>query len=431
MYDIFSLKDFKFPDGFLWGTSTAGHQIEGNNTNTQNWEYELKAYTNDPTGVLQPSGMACNHWNMIDEDTELLAATGSQAYRMSVEWARIQPSEDEFSQEAIDHYLYELDAIKKKGIKIFITLIHFTVPLWFDRLGGLCKKENVKYFEKYLEKIVPILAPYADGWNVLNEAFGYRAPTPENNERRLAVMKFHARGYHIIKKYSSAPVSSAHAFVLYEPQRKHDKFDETMAALIDLGSTEALLHAVRTGEIVIPYYGGFYDSEVKNSMDFWAVNIYTRSMIDARAENLSGKRYMHKKLDLLDGTKFYLDEFEPEVIIHQLNRLKDRPVYITENGCACFDDKWRILYEALYLNALKEAIDMGVDVRGYFYWSLMDNYEWSSFRPRFGLIDVDFNTFERKLKPSAHFYREIIQNNGVSQELIRKYIDEMPSIAKH
>ena len=430
MYDIFSLNDIKFPEGFLWGTSTAGHQIEGNNSNSQNWLYELEHYSNDPTGIRKPSGMACNHWNMVDEDTELLAKTGSQAYRMSVEWSRIQPSEGEFSQEAIDHYLYELNKIKEKGIKIFMTMIHFTVPIWFDKLGGLTKIENVKYFETYLEKVVPIFAPYVDGWNVLNEEFGYREPTPENNEKRLAVMKFHARGYHIIKKYSNAPISSAHAFIMYEPQRKRDKFDSVLSEMMDIYGNEWMLHAIRTGEIVIPYYGGFYDKEVKDSMDFWAINIYTRTGIDAREPNWRGKRYDHKKLDLLGDMDFYLNEFEPEVIIHQLSRLKDKPVYITENGCSCFDDRWRIVYEALYLNALREVMDMGVDVRGYFYWSLMDNYEWSSFQPRFGLIDVDFQTFKRTMKPSASFYREVIENNGVSQELIRKYLKEMPTLAK-
>ena len=111
-----------------------------------------------------------------------------------------------------------------------------------------------------------------------------------------------------------------------------------------------------------------------------------------------------------------------------LERFRDKPVYITENGCSCNDDRFRIVYLALYLSAVHDAVRRGMDVRGYLYWSLMDNYEWSSFLPRFGLVDVDFKTFERTPKPSAEFYREIIENNGFSQQILRKYLHELPML---
>ena len=128
---------------------------------------------------------------------------------------------------------------------------------------------------------------------------------------------------------------------------------------------------------------------------------------------------------------FYLEEIDPECIIANTTRLMDKPVYISENGCCCNDDRFRIVFISLYLSAVAEAIKMGVDIRGYLYWSLLDNYEWSSFKPRFGLCDCNRSTFERTPKPSAYFYREIIDNNGFDQSILRKYLSEMPSLLGH
>ena len=126
---------------------------------------------------------------------------------------------------------------------------------------------------------------------------------------------------------------------------------------------------------------------------------------------------------------FYLDEFFPECMIHNLTRLMDKPVYITENGCSCDNDDFRIVYLTEYLCALSEAIRAGVDVRGYLYWSLLDNYEWWTFIPRFGLVSVDKeNNFKRIPKPSAYFYKEIIENNGFKPEMLKKYLKEMPRV---
>jgi beta-glucosidase len=152
-------------------------------------------------------------------------------------------------------------------------------------------------------------------------------------------------------------------------------------------------------------------------------------MVDARQASLQGLRFRHKELKMIP-MDFYLEEMYPEGLIANLERLTDHPIYITENGCAATDDRFRIVYLALYLSALKEAIDRGADVRGYFYWSLMDNYEWGSFIPRFGLVDVDFETFQRTPKPSAMFYREIIRENGFGGKMIQRYLKELPTLHK-
>ena len=130
---------------------------------------------------------------------------------------------------------------------------------------------------------------------------------------------------------------------------------------------------------------------------------------------------------------FYLEEMYPQVMIDNLSRLTDKPIYISENGCSCYDDRFRIVYLSLYLSALAEAIRLGADVRGYLHWSLLDNYEWGSYTPKFGLVDVnrESGNFERTPKPSAYFYKEIIENNGFSQEILRNYLTSMPSLDKN
>ncbi len=428
MYDVFSIPEFKFPKNFLWGAATAGHQIEGNNIHSAFWADEQK-WPVDKSGIIAPSGMACNHYNMVDEDIKIMTDLNLQAYRMSVEWSRIEPSEGEFCQEAIDHYLDELSKLKEKGIKVFVSATHFAFPLWFEKLGGMKTPDNLKYFERYLDKIVPIFAPYVDMWIVLNEM--NLGKDFEANKNKMSYIRYHALGYHTIKKYTNVPVSSAHALEMCDPKRKFDKFDDAMSKFYDCCNNEFFIHAMRTGEVVMPFNDGYYDKDIKGTVDFWSINIYNRIMVDARkTAALPAEKYTHKKLKMIP-MEFFLDEMHPEVLIHQLSRLHDLPIYITENGCSCYDDDFRIVYMTLYLCALHEAMKMGADVRGYLYWSLLDNYEWSSYVPRFGLVDVDFKTFERKIKNSGYFYKDIIQNNGFSQDILRKYLDKLPVIKEY
>ena len=415
MYNIFSIGDFKFPENFLWGSATAAHQIEGSNIHSHHWAAEQNGE------FEEKSGMACNSWNMYRDDVALLKELGHQVYRMSVEWSRIEPSEGSWCTEAINHYIDNLRLLKENGIKTCVTLLHFTIPEWFYKIGGFEVRDNLKYFERYVEKIVPLIAPYVDLWNVLNEINA----DINRVEFKVNSVLAHAKGYHIIKKYSDAPVSTAHALVQQYPQRPYDKLDRIMAEYTDYMVNEFFFEAIRTGEIRYPMRDSEYFEEVKNTADFWAVNIYTRSMVDSRKKDLSGERYMHKKLKMIKKD-FFLDEMYPEGLIASLDRLKDKPVYITENGCSANDDDYRIVYLTLYLSALKEAISNGADVRGYMYWSLMDNFEWGSYEPKFGLASVDPVTFKRTIKPSGYFLREIIENNGFSQKILRKYLSKMP-----
>lgn len=416
MYDIFSLKDFKFPDNFLWGSGYAGHQVEGNNIHSQHWRWEQSG------GTPEKSGLACNSYELFKTDAQLAKELGHQVFRTSVEWSRIEPEEGIIDKTAVRHYIEFFSFLKELGIKVFATLVHFTVPVWFDDKNGFRDINNIKYFERHLEYIVPKLAPYVDYWNVLNE-FNLNSDV----EFKLNSLRFHARGYHIIKKYSAAPISSAHAMQDYYPKRRFNKLDNVMTQYQDYCANEFFFHAIRTGEIIYPQHDEVIDTDVKNSVDFWSVNMYTRRMVDARSGKFLSLPFEHKKLRMID-MDFYLEEMFPECFADNISRLTDRPVIITENGCSCDDDRFRIVYIALHLSALSEAIKAGADVRGYLHWSLLDNFEWTSFKPRFGLCSVDFKTFERTPKDSAYFYKDIIENNGFNREILRKYLKEMPSL---
>ncbi len=415
MFDIFSLPEIKMPDGFLWGAGYAGHQVEGDNIHSNWWANEQKGY------YESKSGKACNSYELWETDVNIACECGLQAFRTSVEWSRIEPSEGEFNAEAMEHYVRLFATLKEKGIKVFATMVHFAVPQWFAEKNAFADTENLKYFERYLEYAVPKIAPYVDFFNVLNE-FNLTGA-----DFKLGALRFHARGYHIIKKYSNAPVSSAHALVQYMAKRPFDRWDKTLADYNDLCNHEFFFHAIRTGEILYPFRDGAYEPEVKGTADYWSVNSYVRDMIDARVKSTFGTRFDFVKMQMIDKD-FYLEEFNPECIVNNLSRLTDKPIYITENGLSCKDDRFRVVFIAEYLAAVKEAIKLGADVRGYLYWSLLDNYEWGSYKPTFGLYGVDLESFERKAKPSASFYKEIIEGNAVTPELIHKYLKEIPTL---
>ena len=274
MYDIFSLQDFSFPEGFVWGSSTAGHQIEGDNIHSCNWQWEQGWLKNNPKAEV--SGKACNSYNMVDEDVKLLKTLGHQMYRMSVEWCRIQPEEGTFDKQATEHYVKQLAKLKENGIKTCITLVHFTMPQWFFEKNGFWNLDNYKYFETYLNYIVPKISPYVDIWNIFNE---FNAGVSDGaREAKFFHVLFHARAYHLIKKYSSAPMSSAHAFVQFYAKRQHDLFDRRLQEWYDMMHNEFWFHAIRTGELVVPGRDGIYDKDIKDTCDYWAVNMYVRQM---------------------------------------------------------------------------------------------------------------------------------------------------------
>lgn len=415
-----NLPELRFPDGFLWGSSTAAHQIEGDNILNNIYRREMAGEFRDL------AGKACDGYRLYREDVQLLSDLGHKAYRFSVEWSRIETQEGVFDAEATEHYVDLCRRLVDAGIEPWVTLHHFSKPIWFCDLGEWNRKENIARFLRFADYIVPKLAPYVKGWTPINEynIHGGRPPQPERHAE-LAVYKTNilfadAAVYDLIKGHSSAPVGSSFAFVRFAPLRPDDPFDRAMADYADWLCNGFYLHAMRTGELVYPLFDGGYFPELKGRCDFWAVNIYTRHMMDARKKSLSGKRYLHSKERMIDE-EFWFDEFSPDAVLANLLRLPDKPVYITENGCCCNDDAYRIRYMALHYAAFRNAIDLGIDIKGLFHWTLMDNWEWGSYAPKFGLVSVDRDSFERTLKPSARLFTEIIQKNEISGQMLSKY----------
>lgn len=422
MIDPFSIESFSFPKDFFWGSSTAGHQIEGNNTNSDWWVFEREKIQNTPDWEL--SGRACDFYNLYENDCKMLKNLSHQVFRMSMEWSRIETEPGIYNQAELDHYIKIFECLKQNGVKIFLTLIHGTTPIWFKNNGWFMNiEDNLARFEKYLHFVLPQIAKYVDYWNVLNE---FNGGLVEGSQFKFGCMHYHALGYHTIKQYSNAPISTAHAFVMQAPYRANDKFDKALAEYRDVHQNEFFFHAIRTGELVIPGRKAIFNKDFKDSVDFWSINTYIRSLVNARDTSTGRLRYPHERLQMIDKD-FYLNGMDAECVIHNLTRLMDKPVIITENGCSCDNDEFRIVFILEYLSALAKCIELGVDVKGYLYWSLMDNYEWGSFKPRFGLVDVDLKgDLSRKPKNSAYFYKDIIENNGYSPEMLKKHLSNLP-----
>ena len=259
----------------------------------------------------------------------------------------------------------------------------------------------------------------------VNEINIMQRPGCDTFDLRKNYMICHGRAYRIIKKYSAKPVGAPHAVAAIVTKDPHFEGDKAHAAMEDWILNGFFYHALRTGELVIPRYEAETFPELKDSFDFWAINYYTRHEVSSRTKNGGAELLTYQQLKLIDK-EFYMSSFYPEGLYNELQRLKDKPVYITENGCCCDDDRWRIVKMCQDLSAIRDAMNSGVDIRGVLHWSLMDNYEWVSFIPRFGMVHVDFKTFKRTPKPSSQFFKEIIKHNGFTPAMVDKYLPELP-----
>ncbi len=419
MLNLHKMPEFTFPENFIWGSGTAAHQIEGNNTNNQWW---AKEQSGKYPGIREPSGKACNSWEMLDDDIALLKELGHKGYRFSIEWSRIEPAKGVIDRAALERYLDFLQKLKHAGIHTCVTLLHFTNPMWFEDLGGFDQEKNIPHFEEYLAKVVPELAPYTDSWTVVNEINMDCA----DNQRCKSLLKAFGRGAAVVKQHSSAHVSAAHALVPCVPLRPYDELDIAAAAMSNWITNGYFFHAVRTGEIVLPRMDMEYMPELKNSCDFWAINYYHRRQVDSRKASLSADKIFFNNFRMCRNLAVDR-EFNPETFVDAVSKLTDKPIWITENGVCTDTDEFRTIYLMLQLEAMRTAMIVHkADIRAYFHWTLMDNYEWGSYDMRFGLASVDRVTFARTPKKSAYFYRDVIRANGMSGKLYEKHTPTLP-----
>lgn len=399
-----------FPENFLWGAATSSHQVEGNNTLNDWWEWEQK---NQPKEKC--SGEACDQYNRFKSDFKLIKDLGHNAHRLSVEWSRIEPEEGKFDLEAIQHYQEVLKTLKGTGVKVMLTLHHFTNPLWFSKKGGWESFKAPFYFERFIKTIVPEIKDYVDFWVTINEPgvyvwngclVGIWPPAKKSKLSALLVnfnfVRAHKRAYKAIHNIiPDAKVGVAQNVQSYTAFHKHSLIEQLAVVFSDWTANHT-----------------FY-SFTKGHHDFLGINYYLHHRLMAKDGSI-----IPEVTDVTNFTKEVSDmgwEIFPEGIFDVLTDLSDGiPIYITECGIATSNDDRRIRFLMQYLQEVYRAIQAGVKVKGFFYWSLMDNFEWADgFEPRFGLVDVDFKTQKRTPRPSALIYQDIIKNNGIRHDLMK------------
>ncbi len=403
-----------FPEGFLWGAATAAHQIEGRNTNNDWWRSEQQGR------VPHRSGDACDSWNRFPDDVRLLADLGLNAYRFSVEWARIEPEPGHFDRAALDRYHSLVEALLERGIQPMVTLHHFTSPIWLADRGGWSSSDVVPRFAAYAGRVARELGDGVRWWVTLNEPslmanFGYvEGSWPPHRKGDvlgyLRVVRNAVRAHAAARLALRAQTSEARASIAFaiwplEPYRPSHPADRLAVWLLDLMSHEWLL------------------TSSAPALDWIGVNFYTR-MLTRWAPSLS--RPLPETLPGPGEKTDFNWEIYPEGLYHVLRRLArfGRPIVITENGIADADDDQRPRFIVEYLRQAHRAIADGVDLRGYVHWTLMDNFEWAEgYTKRFGLAEVDFATQRRTLRPSASLYRDVARANAIAPEILDRYRD--------
>lgn len=394
-----------FPPDFLWGTATSAYQVEGG-IEESDWS------------KIYPAGQACDHYRFYEKDFDLMEELNQNAYRFSIEWSRIEPNAGRFDKTEIEHYRRLLKSLKARGIRTIITLHHFSTPLWLAKIGGFANEKSVFYFSRFAERIFKEYKDLVDFWVTINEPLIYATSiyTLINGALQsrkgeifiplsplhliLSIISIprivrnqiasHKKIYEIFHRLANPEigirVGIAKNNSYFEPFNQNSFLDKTIVAICRYLWNECFL------------------DNIKNHLDFIGLNYYFhyKMKFPFRIKN-DNKTVSDMGWDIL-----------PEGIYHNLIELKKYrlPVYITENGLADASDKLRKKFIKDHLSWVSQAMTEGVDVRGYFHWSLMDNFEWDKgLNPRFGLIEIDYKTLKRKPRPSAYYYAEICRTN--------------------
>ncbi|MFN2490999.1 MAG: glycoside hydrolase family 1 protein [Actinomycetota bacterium] len=375
-----------FPEGFIWGTATSAHQVEGGNWNSDWWAWE-----HDPgSPCVEPSGDACDQYHRYPEDLDLVAELGFGAYRFSIEWARIEPEEGEFSGAQLEHYRRVLGACRERGLLPYVTFHHFTSPRWVAAEGGWSEARTAERFARFCAVATGRLGDLMAGACTLNEPnivarLGYETGTfaPGHRDRGEAdraaetFIDAHGRAVEAIKAGpGDAPVGMTLAMTDFRAAPGgEDRLEEMRARREDI-----FLEAAR-GD------------------DFIGVQTYTRARVGPDGE-LEPEHGVERTLM---GYEFWPEALEGT--IRRAWHVTERsPVLVTENGVAVDNDERRIEYVRRALQGVQRCLAEGIDVRGYFYWSALDNFEWAhGYRPTFGLIAIDRSTQRRSPKPSARW----------------------------
>jgi len=430
---------FHFPRGFLWGTATASHQVEGNNTNNNWWAWEQEA---GRIAQGHQSGLACDWWGgRWREDFDRAVEGGQNAHRLSIEWSRVQPEPGRWDEEALDRYRQMLRGLNERGLTPMVTLHHFTDPLWLAEQGGWENPLVVGYFEAYTRRVVEALREVASLWVTINEpnvlmAFAYLLGLWPPGKKGIAAaekvmtnqVRAHAAAYRAIHSLQpAAQVGIALNCTPMLPARRWFTPDHMVANLQHRIFVDFFPRAISSG--VLRLFGRRRRvPEAKNTQDYLGINYYTREYV---------------AFDLLKPGNFFMRRFYPpeaelSVTGHQANDPAGiyaaiqwgakfgLPMMITENGVEDPDDHLRPRYLAQHLHQVWRAVNFNYPVKGYFHWTLVDNFEWErGWTQRFGLWELDLETQARRKRTSAGLYAEICRENGISSEMVARYAPQI------
>lgn len=431
----------RFPDGFLWGAATAAHQNEGGNRNNQwaAWEQQPGRIHN---GAV--AGAATDWWNLetAAADFDRAAELGLNSLRLSVEWSRIEPEQGVFDQTALRKYTEMIGLLRASGIEPMVTLHHFTDPLWLTDLGAWENSRVEGYFTRFVARVVEALGDQVTLWCTINEPLvyaylgylgGYFPPGVNDPRRAFNVLRrmllAHGRAYRTIHRLQgNARVGLAHnvrVFLPGDPARAADRY---AVALLDRIANRNVYDAITRGRLNPPLGLGQQVTHLIDACDYIGVNYYSpgRAAFDpARPGQFFTRQFLSPKAELSDITpngEAY-GEIDPHGLYLALTQAAayGKPLYITENGVPDHDDDVRPRFIATHLAETWRAIRDGADVRGFYHWTLVDNFEWAAaWSLRFGLFDFDRETQTRTPRTSAAVYSRIAQANGVPVNLLEQ-----------
>lgn len=416
----------KFPENFLWGASTSAYQVEGANS-TCDWADWEKA------SAHEECGRACEHYTRFNDDFRIAAELGHNAHRLGLEWSRIEPSENTWQDMEWEHYRAVLDSLLEKNIEPILTLHHFTLPLWLSKKGGWLNPDSPSIFTHFAEKTARELGSRVKYWITINEPnilailayfWGQWPPCHKNFNEAVTVLrnmlKAHALSYEMIKNTSckNTQIGIAKAVTAFHPESFFSISDRLACAFRSRFHNYNFISSLVNGRIE---FDPFHKERLPaaRTLDFIGLNYYFRQFIrgekDLFAHPLgevvsppprAGKR------EITDmGWEVYPEGLYEVIKAFAKYRL---PMMITENGIGTLNDDRRKNYIKEHLTAVLKALNEGFHVNGYLHWSLLDNFEWDSgYSKKFGLVEVDFSTQQRTIRPSARYYSKIIRSGRI------------------
>ncbi len=431
-----------FPKGFLWGASVSAHQVEGGNHNQwtvwelahaaqlakkaqkrlgwlSNWE-EIKVQAQDPKNYV--SGRGVEHYKRYQEDFDIVKKLNLNAFRFGIEWSRIEPEEGKWDEQAIEHYRAYIEELKKRDIEPVLNIWHWTVPVWFEKKGGFKRSANLKFFDRLVQKIANEYGHLLKYVITLNEPNIYTTYSyitgewpPQGKNVFVAIKIYwnlaraHKRAYKILKKSNPAlQIGVAGQLANIQAKRPHNFFDELAT------------------KIMRYIWNWWFLYRVKKYQDFVGVNYYYTDYYRGfarldKTKTLNDQELRESQVPFLfqrDDPKLPVNDLswymEPEGLYPLLLRTWahfKKPIIVTENGVADAQDQYRQWWIEESIIAIERAISEGVQVTGYFHWSLLDNFEWATgWWPKFGLVEVDReHGMKRQIRDSAKWFAETIK----------------------